>query len=65
MKQFDSINFLVKLILLVFDSLMLLGTLTSCEDPISDIPDNYTMELMVDWIQPTEGLYKLKLNSGQ
>ncbi len=63
MKQFDSINFLLKFALVLY-SLMLLGTLTSCtEDPISDIPDNYTMELDGRLDTTNEGLYKLELNS--
>ena len=63
MKQFDSINFLLKFAL-VFYSLMLLGTLTSCTtDPLSDIPDNYTMELDGRLDTTNEGLYKLELNS--
>ena len=65
MKQFDSINFLLKFALVLY-SLMLLGTLTSCtEDPISDIPDNYTMELDGRLDTTNEGLYKLELNSTQ
>lgn len=65
MKQFNSINFLLKFALVLY-SLMLLGTLTSCtEDPISDIPDNYTMELDGRLDTTIEGLYKLKLNSTQ
>ena len=65
MKQFDSINFLLKFAL-VFYSLMLLGTLTSCtDDPLSDLPDNYTMELDGRLDTTIEGLYKLKLNSTQ
>jgi len=63
MKQFDSINFLLKFAL-VFYSLMLLGTLTSCtDDPLSDLPDNYTMELDGRLDTTNEGLYKLELNS--
>ena len=63
MKQFNSINFLLKFALVLY-SLMLLGTLTSCtEDPISDIPDNYTMELDGRLDTTNEGLYKLELNS--
>jgi hypothetical protein len=63
MKQFDSIKFLLKFALVLY-SLMLLGTLTSCtEDPISDIPDNYTMELDGRLDTTNEGLYKLELNS--
>lgn len=63
MKQFDSINFLLKFALVLY-SLMLLGTLTSCtEDLISDIPDNYTMELDGRLDTTNEGLYKLELNS--
>jgi len=39
---------------------------SSCtEDPISDIPDNYTMELDGRLDTTIEGLYKLKLNSTQ
>ena len=65
MKQFDSINFLLKFAL-VFYSLMLLGTLTSCtDDPLSDLPDNYTMELDGRLDTTNEGLYKLELNSTQ
>jgi hypothetical protein len=63
MKQFDSINLLLKFAL-VFYSLMLLGTLTSCtDDPLSDLPDNYTMELDGRLDTTNEGLYKLELNS--
>lgn len=63
MKQFDSINFLLKFTL-VFYSLILLGTLTSCtDDPLSDLPDNYTMELDGRLDTTNEGLYKLELNS--
>jgi len=43
---------------------MLLGTLTSCtDDPLSDLPDNYTMELDGRLDTTNEGLYKLELNS--
>jgi len=39
---------------------------SSCtEDPISDIPDNYTMELDGRLDTTNEGLYKLELNSTQ
>ena len=63
MKQFDSINFLLKFALVLY-SLMLLGTLTSCtDDPLSDLPDNYTMELDGRLDTTNEGLYKLELNS--
>lgn len=63
MKQFDSINFLLKSTL-IFLSLILLGLLTSCtEDPLSDFPDNYTMELDGRLDTTNEGLYKLELNS--
>lgn len=63
MKQFDSIKFLLKFALVLY-SLMLLGTLTSCtDDPLSDLPDNYTMELDGRLDTTNEGLYKLELNS--
>src|SRR5210317_1359488 len=63
MKQFDSINFLLKFAL-VFYSLMLLGTLTSCtDDPLSDLPDYYTLELDGRLDTTNEGLYKLNLVS--
>lgn len=53
-------DFLV-LILLVLTAMLA----ASCEDPISDIPDYYTMEIDGRLDTTTEGLYKLKLNSGQ
>jgi len=63
MKQFNSINFLLKFAL-VFYSLMLLGTLTSCtDDPLSDLPDYYTLELDGRLDTTNEGLYKLNLVS--
>ena len=63
MKQFDSINFLLTFALVLY-SLMLLGTLTSCtDDPLSDLPDNYTMELDGRLDTTNDGLYKLELNS--
>jgi hypothetical protein len=37
--------------------------LFSCEDPISGIPDNYTMEINGRLDTTLDGLYKLKLNS--
>jgi len=44
----------------------LLMLVSSCtEDPISDIPDNYTMELDGRLDTTIGGLYKLKLNSTQ
>ena len=43
---------------------MLLGTLTSCtDDTLSDLPDNYTMELDGRLDTTNDGLYKLELNS--
>ena len=64
-KLVDGINFLLKFALVLY-FLMLLVTLTSCtEDPISDIPDNYTMELDGRLNRINEGFYKLKLNSTQ
>ena len=52
------------IVLIFIVGLMML--VSSCtEDPISDIPDNYTMELDGRLDTTIEGLYKLKLNSTQ
>lgn len=64
MKQFDSINFLLKFAL-VFYSLMLLGTLTSCTTPTEDdelfgIPE---MELNANLPLDTNGYYHMELDS--
>ena len=51
---------------LVFLLLLLTAIVaSSCEDPISDIPDFYTLEVDGRLDTTVEGLYKLKLNSGQ
>ena len=52
--------------LVLFFLVVILMLASSCtEDPISDIPDNYTMELDGRLDTTIEGLYKLKLNSTQ
>jgi len=48
-------------VLIFIVGLMML--VSSCEDPISDIPDYYTLELDGRLDTTTEGLYKLKLIS--
>jgi len=52
------------IVLIFIVGLMML--VSSCtEDPISDIPDNYTMELDGRLDTTIDGLYKLKINSTQ
>ena len=48
-----------------FGILALSLLLFSCEDPLSDIPDYYTLEVDGRLDTTAEGLYKLKLSSGQ
>ena len=59
MKQ-KIIDFFV-LVLLILTAMMA----ASCEDPISDIPDYYTMEIDGRLDTTNEGYYKLDLNSSQ
>ena len=62
MKQFDSINFLLKFALVLY-SLMLVGTLTSCsedDDLINPLPP--TLELDGRLPMDSNGYYRLQLN---
>ncbi len=62
MKQFDSINFLLKFALVLY-SLMLVGTLTSCsedDDLINPLPP--TLELDGRLPMDSNGYYRLELN---
>ena len=62
MKQFDSINFLLKFALVLY-SLMLLGTLTSCsqdDDLVNPLPP--TLQLDGRLPMDSNGYYRLELN---
>ena len=63
MKQFDSINFLLKFALVLY-SLMLLGTLTSCSIEDEDILNSLPPTLELDGRLPIDnnGYYRLELN---
>lgn len=61
MKQFDSINFLLKFALVLY-SLMLLGTLTSCTQDDDLLTPQPTLELDGRLPIDSNGFYHLELN---